>query len=456
MFSIQNVIQIVLTMQITVAVGVTSWVSFQGSERAVQKLTLQLCENLNYRVEQEIKSYLQESIQINQAVTIALSNGTINPDNISQVQQNIFDKARELNIKNILFYGNENGTMVGIERMGDSKFLLRIREDSNSPNRPTYELNSNGVRGKMIMNEIYDHRDRPWYMGAKEAGKAIWSPVFVSTTDGELTTTRATPIYKNSGEFQGVVGINVSLNQIKQFMLHTRPTDQWNVFLVESNGSLMASTSESPIFEKDGNVIKRFEASKSKDIKLQSAGLAIQKRFGGFDKIQDSQVVEFDFNGQTYIVSTHKLSKTVELDWTVGIIVPKAIFMQYIDANNRATIMITVVMLSVNILIGLAVSAWLLRPIKNLMTAAKEIEEESFNSDKLESVAHRKDEIGQMARVFQEMGSTIVERQNGMKTQLKQLREEKDEAKKAAIASQMGQNNSIQSILSRSRAARGK
>jgi len=90
------------------------------------------------------------------------------------------------------------------------------------------------------------------------------------------------------------------------------------------------------------------------------------------------------------------------------------------------------------------------------MNAAKQIEEESFDPEGLTSIAHRQDELGQMARVFQEMGSTIVERQQGMKSQLRQLREEKDEAKKAAIASQMGQTNSLQSILSRSRAARNK
>ncbi len=128
--------------------------------------------------------------------------------------------------------------------------------------------------------------------------------------------------------------------------------------------------------------------------------------------------------------------------------------MQEIDTNNRVTLVIIVIMLGVNILIGLAIASWLLRPIKNLMTAAKEIEEESFNPEELASVAQRQDELGQMARVFQEMVSTIAERQNGMKSQLSKLRAEKDEAKKAAIASQMGQTNSVESLLSRSRALR--
>jgi sensor histidine kinase YesM len=217
---------------------------------------------------------------------------------------------------------------------------------------------------------------------------------------------------------------------------------------------LVASTSESPIFEKNGNVVKRFEASQSQDPKLQNAGLAIQKQYGGFQRLQNAQVIEFELNGEKYIVSTHKLNQDLQLDWSVGIVVPKSIFMQEIDTNNRVTLAIIVIMLGVNILIGLAIASWLLRPIKDLMTAAKGIEEESFNAEELDSVAQRQDELGQMARVFQEMGSTIAERQNGMKNQLSKLRAEKDEAKKAAIASQMGQSNSVESLLRRARSLR--
>ncbi|MFM6346731.1 MAG: hypothetical protein ACKPFK_16500, partial [Dolichospermum sp.] len=78
MSSIRQVIPIVLSIQLTLAVGITSWLSFNGSERAVQNLTRQLCDNLNYRVTQQISSYLIDSVKINQALTTAFKNGTLN------------------------------------------------------------------------------------------------------------------------------------------------------------------------------------------------------------------------------------------------------------------------------------------------------------------------------------------------------------------------------------------
>ena len=456
MFSIRQVVPIVLSIQITVAVGITGWISFNSGERAVQKLTRQLSDDLTVRVEQQISSYFEESISINKAMAIALSNGSVNPSDINQVQKDIFNKSREFATNNILFYGNENGSMVGIEPYKDANFLLRIRDESTGSNRPTYELSNKGERGKMIKDEVYDHRLRPWYIAAKQAGRAIWSEIFVSTTDGELTTTKATPIYNPDGSFQGVTGINISLKQIKQFMQAIRPSEKWNVFLVEANGKLVATTSDESVFQRNGNLIKRFEVSQSKDSRLQKAGLLIQEKFGGFQNLQTSQLIEFESNGEKYLLSTHKLPKDLQLDWSLGVVVPKSIYMQEIDTNNQATFVIILIMLGVNILVGLAIATWLLNPIKNLMNAAKDIEEESFNPEELTSVAKRNDELGQMARVFQEMGSTIAERQQGMKSQLRQLRQEKDEASKAAFNLQTGQTYSLPSLLSRSRAARSK
>ena len=164
------------------------------------------------------------------------------------------------------------------------------------------------------------------------------------------------------------------------------------MFLVEGNGNLVATTNNSPVFEKTGSQVKQLEISQSKDPLLHDANLAIKTQFGGFQNLQDAQIVDFKSGGEEYILGTNKLNKDLNLDWSVGVIVPKSIFMQEINDNNRVTIAIIVTMLGINILIGLAISAWLLRPIKNLMNAAKEIEEESFNPEELDSIAQRKDE----------------------------------------------------------------
>ena len=101
MSSIRQVVPIILSIQIAVAVGVTSWISFSSSERTVQKLTRDVSDSLRYNVGQQINAYLQDSVRVNKAMTIALSNGSVNPNDINQVEKEIFSKVRELNTQNI-------------------------------------------------------------------------------------------------------------------------------------------------------------------------------------------------------------------------------------------------------------------------------------------------------------------------------------------------------------------
>ena len=453
MASIRQVIPIVVSIQITIAVGITGWISFKGGESSVQKLTKELTQSLTHRLELKINTYMSEAATINKSIEIALTEGIVNPNNILEVQKDLFNRSKELNKENTIYYGNESGTFAGLERFPDGKYQLRMREEANSPNRQNYELGSNGVRGKFLFNETYDHRSRPWYVAAKAAAKPIWT-LYLSVPEYELATAKATPIYNDKGDFQGALGVNVPLKQIKQFMLQNRPSEQWNVFLVDGNGSLVSATSEFPILERNGNDFKRFELSQTKDPKLQAAGIALQKQFGGFQNIQNSQPVEFEFNGETYIVNTQKLDKGLDLDWSVGCVVPKSIFMKEIDANNLFNLVVVVIVLFINVAIALVVSGWLLRPIKGLMTAAQEIEADAFNPEELDAIALRDDELGQMARVFQGMGSAVADRQEGLKGQLEKLRKEKEEASKLASDPRFGKNNSLQSILSRARAAR--
>lgn len=461
MSSIRRIIPIVLSLQITIAVGITWWISFNSSEKAIQKLTKQLCLNLNYRVEQQIFGLFSDVARLNKSVIIAFENGYINSTDINQGVQYLFRKAKGFDIKYEFFYGNENGTFAGIDRneQDRSKFILRIKEDANKSNRSTFELNNNGERGKYIPNTYetkYEVTQRPWYIAAKNAGKETWSSIFVSSINGELNITKAEPFYNLKGDLQGVAGVSLSISDIKNFMIKVLPNDKWTIFLVEDNGNLVATTSKAPVFEKNDSQIKRLQVFESKDDRLQKAGLSVQNQLGGFRNLQDLQIFEFESNGEKYIISMHKLDRDLQLGWSVGIVVPKAIFMEEIDANNRFTLIVVVIVLGINILVGLIISAWLLHPIKNLMTAAKEIEADSFNPEGLATITNRNDELGQMARVFQEMGSTITDRSQGMKRQLNKLREENDEAKKAAISSSAGQSNSLQSILSRSKAARSK
>ena len=72
-----------------------------------------------------------------------------------------------------------------------------------------------------------------------------------------------------------------------------------------------------------------------------------------------------------------------------------------------------------------------LRQVTRLTDAAAAVEASTFDPGCLADVAQRADELGQLARVFQNMAREVYAREQRLKQQLQELRIEIDEAKKA-------------------------
>ena len=124
------------------------------------------------------------------------------------------------------------------------------------------------------------------------------------------------------------------------------------------------------------------------------------------------------------------------LDWLVIVVVPEKEFTQGVDNTTRVTIVLAIATFFFCLLLGLAVTTWLIKPILRLNNAAKQIEDEEipFEPEKIENIAKRPDEIGQLAGMFREMAEHIYAREQNLKDRVKQLHKETDKAKKSSIS----------------------
>jgi nitrate/nitrite-specific signal transduction histidine kinase len=102
----------------------------------------------------------------------------------------------------------------------------------------------------------------------------------------------------------------------------------------------------------------------------------------------------------------------------------------------------------------LITSRWIVKPIALLDRAAQEIQAEEFNPETLVNTIKRDDELGQLARVFQEMAVKIYNREKGMKKQMDQLRLEQEQASVASKLATINQKSSLQELLKQSQTLR--
>ncbi|BAU11244.1 putative sensor protein [Leptolyngbya sp. NIES-3755] len=116
------------------------------------------------------------------------------------------------------------------------------------------------------------------------------------------------------------------------------------------------------------------------------------------------------------------------------------------------TFAIGIAALLVSILIGLIATRWIVRPLLQLHAAAIALKNDAFDVDSIAHLIRRPDELGQLAKVFEEMAQVILSREQSLSDQIHQLREESADAKRTALSNQSGIN--FQALLLRSQQVR--
>lgn len=82
----------------------------------------------------------------------------------------------------------------------------------------------------------YDPTTRPWYQKAVKEGKTIWTEPYLDTASGLLTITVAKPVNSSTGEFTGVVAMDITLNQLSTLLGETKLGKEGYFLMTDANG----------------------------------------------------------------------------------------------------------------------------------------------------------------------------------------------------------------------------
>ena len=143
-----------------------------------------------------------------------------------------------------------------------------------------------------------------------------------------------------------------------------------------------------------------------------------------------------------------------DLDW----VLVSAVSEEQLDMPGRALALQLIGLAMVVLLIGLAmgvlVSRRITKPVDDITRAATSLANGSFDPMSLNSAARRTDEVGELARTFQKMGTEIIARERRLSEQIAQLSVQIDRAKVAAEVQEITESDYFQRIKSRSRELR--
>lgn len=215
-------------------------------------------------------------------------------------------------------------------------------------------------------------------------------------------------------------------------------------FIIDRQGNIIASGS--PVVEEAGQT---------------DAGKAIQQEILAKAPTDPGQVTSVVVDapwpleqGQSWSL---RLSTTGgDLDWVLVSAVPEATIAQSGRLLALQLIAMSVVVLLIGLALGVLVSRRITKPVDEVTAAARGLADGDFDPESLDGAAARSDEIGELARVFQRMGTEIVERERRLRAQVEELTVRIDRDKVEQEVQEITETDYFQRLKARADELRGR
>ena len=411
---IRIVLVVPFAIQTFAAVGLTGWLSLRNGRIAVNDVATQLRAEVTSRIQQHIYAYIKTPHQINQLNLDAIRLGILNVQDADNLQRYFSQQIKTFDKISYIQFASEQKDFIGVERLDDGKLQVHISNQSTGYNLQRYAPSEFGEPTKLLKTTLnYDPRLRPWYIAPVRAGKPTWSKIYTYFDDPQLAITAAQPVYGEDGKLIGILGSDLRLSKINQFLESLKIGKSGQTFIVERSGQLVANSTPEPPFIVSNGVPKRIVAASSKNVLIRSSARYLRERFGDLGKIDSSRQLDFTIDGQRQFLQVTPLSDSSGLDWLIVVTVPEADFMEKINANTRYTVVMCLGALVLATVIGALTSRWIVVPIRRLSKAA-----DAFSRGEWDGMAvdpglmaslDREDEVGVLARSFNMMARQLEE-----------------------------------------------
>ena len=148
----------------------------------------------------------------------------------------------------------------------------------------------------------------------------------------------------------------------------------------------------------------RLRIDEVEDEGIREAASALQRELGGFENSAARKSISFEVDGVRHFAGVSPWRDRLGLDWLIAVSTDESDFMDGIHASTRLTFWLMLAALLVAVVVGWLTARWIADPIAQLSDAAKSFADADFDRT---AAIERSDEVGQLARAFNEMAGEL-------------------------------------------------
>ncbi|MEA5625038.1 sensor histidine kinase [Nostoc sp. UHCC 0251] len=410
-FSLQLVLVVPFVLQVFGIVGLVGYLSYKNGEKAVNDLADQLMERTSGEVNQHLDAYLSIPHKVIQLNADAIRMGLLDVRERLKVGKYFWHEMQAYDLTFIsLNLATGEGTGAG---RYDGKTVTIDDNAIKTPSRPkntkTYLTDNDGNPTKVMTTSTWDTLNEPAYTEPVKAGKPIWVRIYTYYDPAYppyIVASAGRPIYDASKKLIGVVGAEIHLLKLSEFLQKLNVSSFGQVFIMERDGMLVANSAQEKPFTVVNNEIKRLKAIDSPNPVLQSIAKQLQQRIPDFQSVTNTQKLKVNVQGENLYVHVVPWRDQHGLDWLVVVGIPEKTYMAQIYTNTQISILLCFGALIVATTIGIFTSRRIADPILRLNQTTQAIAFGDLEQTLQEGNIH---ELNTLAHSFNHMAGQLRE-----------------------------------------------
>ena len=296
---------------------------------------------------------------------------------------------------------------------GKDLFMAYVHRKSSAPED----------RSTLVTSETFTDRpytEQVWYAEPMNTGNIGWiDPLKGSDTEDEPLITFCLPFSDKNDERIGVIAVDMSLHQLSQIILSTKPSENGYCVLLARNGSYIVHpdkeklTNPKVFSQKERNV----DPTEIKAAEVMVTGESGMKEFHRKDG--DWCVFYKPFERAEWAGKP-----SGNFGWSVGVVYPE----DDIFGSHNILLWQVLVIAVVGLLLFFLLSNWIIRrqlkPVEQLAHSAHHIADGNFNE--ILPYTDRQDEIGLLQNRFEQMQHSLQKQVDELNEETTQLRQHGD------------------------------
>ena len=305
-----------------------------------------------------------------------------------------------------VYYGNVAGQGIGLKRLEPqlAELRLKTRADENRSYYRVAGINADPIYQSTEKN-LFDPRQRPWFKLAQQSSEPVWTPVYIDFNAGDLVLTRARRVLSAKGEFEGVVAADVSLKALNDFVGKIHLSEHGRAFIIESDGSLIATTGMPNIRTLPDGKMERMTAETSADPLIQAVYAEVQGVFHSSVPSDAPRTALLEDAQHNQIrIAYRRVVDSAGLQWMAVVAVPHKDILAGVYRHMLLVGGLGALALVIAVLIGTRIFGAVANDMRSLTRAVRRVGQGEID---IPIEVQRRDEIGELAHNFHRMRHSL-------------------------------------------------